>query len=57
MGKQRNVHRVFMEKPEETGLLGRCTRKWEDSIEINHKDELCRGRDWIQKRAGFSLRP
>jgi hypothetical protein len=35
MGKKRNVHRIFVAKPEGKITLGRQRRRWVDNIKID----------------------
>jgi hypothetical protein len=52
MGKERNVYRVLMEKPEGKKPLGRPRLRWEDGIRIDLR-EICGGSvDWIQLAQG-----
>jgi hypothetical protein len=43
MGENRNMYRVFMEKPEGKRPLGRPRRRWEDGIRMDLKGRLARG--------------
>jgi hypothetical protein len=38
MGKKRNIHRIFVEKPEGNRPLRRPTHKWEGNIKMNLRE-------------------
>jgi hypothetical protein len=38
MGKERNVYKVLMEKPDGKTPLGRPIRRWEDGIRMDLRD-------------------
>jgi hypothetical protein len=48
MGKERNVYRVLMGKPEGKRPLGRPRRRWEDGIRMDLREIDWGGVDWIQ---------
>jgi len=48
MGKTRGVYRILVQKPEETGPLGRPRLKWEDNIKMDLQAVGCGGIDWIE---------
>jgi hypothetical protein len=48
MGEERNVHRVFMGKPERKIPLGRRRRRWEDGIRMDLREIGWGNVDWIQ---------
>jgi hypothetical protein len=49
MGEGRGVHRVLVEKPEVTRLLGRPRRRWEDNIkrDLEEVGGVCG--DWMER--------
>jgi hypothetical protein len=48
MGKERNVYRVLMGKPEGKRPLGRPRCRWEDGIRMDLREIGWGGVDWIQ---------
>jgi hypothetical protein len=48
MGKERNVYRVLVEKPEGKRRLGRPRRRWEDGIRMDLREIGLGGVDWIR---------
>jgi hypothetical protein len=38
MEEKRNAYKILVGKPEGKIPLGRCRRRWEDNIKIDHKD-------------------
>ena len=47
MGESRDVHRVFVGKPEGKGPLVRPRPRWKDNIKMDLKEVGCGGMDWI----------
>jgi len=47
MGKEREVYRVLVGKPEGKRPLGRPRRKWVDNIRIDLQEVGCGYMDWI----------
>jgi hypothetical protein len=47
MGERRGVYRVLVGKPEGKRQLGRPRHRWEDNINMDLQEVVCRGMDWI----------
>jgi hypothetical protein len=47
MGLMRNACRILADKHQKKILFGRLRRRWEDCIEMNFKEILYEGVDWI----------
>jgi hypothetical protein len=47
-GRERNVYRVLMRKPEGKKPLGRPRRRWEDRIRMDLRESGWGSVDWIQ---------
>jgi hypothetical protein len=47
-GEGRGVYRVLVGKPEESILLGKPKRRWEDNIKIDFQEVGCGGMDWTE---------
>jgi hypothetical protein len=41
MGKERNLYKVLVGKPEGKGPLGRPRRKWKNGIRMNLRENGC----------------
>jgi hypothetical protein len=48
MEEERNMHRVFMGKPEGNRPVGRPGRRWEDGIRMDLRETGWGSVDWIQ---------
>jgi hypothetical protein len=48
MGEERNVYRIFMEKPEGKRPLGRPRRRWEDGTRLDLREIGWGSVYWIQ---------
>jgi hypothetical protein len=42
-----NAYRILVGKPEEKRPLGRPNCRWVDNINIDHREIIWRGMDWI----------
>jgi hypothetical protein len=47
MGEERDVYRVFVEKPEGKRAMGRPRRRREDNIRMDLQELGCGSMDWI----------
>jgi hypothetical protein len=47
MGKERDVYRILVWKPEGKRPLGRPRRRWKDTIKMDLQEVGCGGMDWI----------
>jgi hypothetical protein len=48
MGKERDVYRVLMGKPEGMIPLGRPRRRWDDNFKMYFQEVGCGGMGWIE---------
>jgi hypothetical protein len=48
MGEEREVHRVFVGKPEGKRPLGRLSRRWEENIKMDVQEVGGGGGDWME---------
>jgi hypothetical protein len=48
MGEGRGVYGVLVGRPEGKGPVGRPRHRWEDNIEMDHKEIGIDGANWIQ---------
>jgi hypothetical protein len=46
-GEKRNEYRLLVRKPERKRPLGRATRRWVDSIEVDLLEIVWSGVDWF----------
>jgi hypothetical protein len=46
-GEKRNAYRISVRNPERKRPVGRPKRRWEDNIEMDHRQIGWGGMDWI----------